>query len=266
MSTQTPEQAENASTTVKEKNNIADYFLYAGAALAFTGAALRVFCPAFLNRVDSSTLLYLGVAGAFILAREIKSLSIGDYKVEFERTRKVAEQANINAEDAKRVANDAQTNCIGDSGGKHSLPAPKSGSAVKERKPEAAPSVLSFGITPGTESDDPWNGAFGKTSKSNGRELRATVTDKKGIPDWYTINLSVISTDAAKPLSGRVQFFLHPTFKNDRPRVTVGANGRAELELTAWGAFTVGVLTEDGVKLELDLAQLQSAPETFRGR
>jgi len=32
----------------------------------------------------------------------------------------------------------------------------------------------------------------------------------------------------------------------------------------AYGAFTVGVLTEDGTKLELDLAEDSSFPKVFR--
>jgi len=64
-----------------------------------------------------------------------------------------------------------------------------------------------------------------------------------------------------------VQFFLHDTFKNDRPIVTVGPNGAAELKLTAWGAFTVGAIADDGrTKLELDLQTLEDAPVEFRGR
>jgi hypothetical protein len=39
------------------------------------------------------------------------------------------------------------------------------------------------------------------------------------------------------------------------------------LKLTAWGAFTVGVLADEGrTKLELDLSELEDAPEDFRSR
>lgn len=53
-------------------------------------------------------------------------------------------------------------------------------------------------------------------------------------------------------LQGTVRFFMHPTFPNVHPVVTVGPSGVAELILGAWGAFTVGAVTDVGqTKLEL---------------
>ena len=64
-----------------------------------------------------------------------------------------------------------------------------------------------------------------------------------------------------------VQFFLHDTFRNQRPVVTVGSDGVAELKLRAWGAFTVGALADEGqTKLELNLEELETAPQEFRDR
>lgn len=63
-----------------------------------------------------------------------------------------------------------------------------------------------------------------------------------------------------------MQFFLHPTFHgNDRPVVAVTPGGTADLALTAWGAFTVGAIADNGAtKLELDLAELPAAPAEFK--
>jgi hypothetical protein len=89
-----------------------------------------------------------------------------------------------------------------------------------------------------------------------------------GSLDLYSIRLTVSSLQQqTNPLTGVVQFFLHPTFNNDKPIVTVGPYGVAELNLKAWGAFTVGALADDGqTRLELDLSTLDTAPVQFRNR
>ncbi len=74
------------------------------------------------------------------------------------------------------------------------------------------------------------------------------------------------ATDPAKPLTAPVRFFLHNTFNPDKV-VVVPKQGRAELSLCVWGAFTVGAITDGGqTKLELDLAKLPGAPAKFRER
>lgn len=127
--------------------------------------------------------------------------------------------------------------------------------------------AVTDGISPG-DSEDPWNGRFGGQSISNDRELKAEVNPILGSSDLYSIRLTVNSLHPqTNPLTGVVQFFLHPTFNNDKPIVTVGPYGIAELNLKAWGAFTVGALADDGqTKLELNLATLKTAPAEFRTR
>lgn len=58
-------------------------------------------------------------------------------------------------------------------------------------------------------------------------------------------------------------FYLHPTFGRAVRQIKI-RRGIARLDVLAWGAFTVGVLLDDGTKLELDLAELSSAPKEFR--
>lgn len=53
-----------------------------------------------------------------------------------------------------------------------------------------------------------------------------------------------------------MQFYLHPTFTNNKPIVPV-VNGIAELNLRAWGAFTIGAITSNNTLLEIDLAELK---------
>lgn len=136
-------------------------------------------------------------------------------------------------------------------------------------EPEAAVKELlaaSGGLAP--NSDDPWKGLFGGKSINNDRQLQAEVTPIPGSSGLYAIHLTVRPLHPeTNPLRGVIQFFLHQTFKDDKPVVTVGPNGMAELNLKAWGAFTVGAIADGGqTKLELDLSELETAPEEFRSR
>ena len=84
--------------------------------------------------------------------------------------------------------------------------------------------------------------------------------------DWFEIALQVNATDGDVPLDGPVEFHLHPTFSRSVERVNP-VDGRAELLLGAWGAFTVGVSADGGrTRLELDLSADESFPKTFRER
>ncbi len=59
--------------------------LVALAALAALGALLRMFAPGtpfIQERLDQTTLLYLGVAGALLLLRQVKTFSLGQLKLE----------------------------------------------------------------------------------------------------------------------------------------------------------------------------------------
>lgn len=122
-------------------------------------------------------------------------------------------------------------------------------------------------IAPGPDIEDPWKGVFGGKSKdeASGRELVADVKPLQRPKDYCAVRLTVRSTDRDKPLKGEVKFFLHDTFP--QPIQTVLAvDNKAELEVKAWGAFTVGALDEKATRLELDLSQLESAPADWRAR
>lgn len=228
---------------------LARLVLFLLAAVALAGAAWRMLTPdrEALSRLDGTTLLYLGVAGALLLLKDVKSLAFGDYKVEFERVREIAREA-------KNAAENAQSTALG---------------IGKAAEGEGRKMLLATEeITPGNVPGDPWKGQFGGASQRNNRELQAEVARIPGSSGLFSVRLRVISTlPKPDPLRGVVQFFLHPTFKDDRPIVTVGPDGVAELKVTSWGAFTVGALADaGGTKLELDLAELEDAPMEFRNR
>ncbi len=218
------------------------------AVAAFVAAIWRMFAvdEKTLSRLDSTTLLYLGVAGALLLLRDVKTLAFGDYKVEFDRVRKIAKEAENKAENAQSVA-------LG---------------VGRRDGVETRENIAANVITPGDAVGDPWKGRFGGESENNNRRLEAQVSRIAGSFDLFSIKLAVFSTlPRQAPLRGAVQFFLHPTFNNDRPIIMVGPNGIAELKLTAWGAFTVGAIADDGrTNLELDLSELDNAPAEFRNR
>lgn len=222
--------------------------------VALVAAIWRMFAPnqETLNRLDERTILYLGVAGVLLLLRDVKSLAFGDYKVEFDRIRGIAADAQNKAENAQSVA--LGTGKIDETA--PMLPASTTGVTPGQ--------TLSPGHIPG----DPWKGVFGDKSAVNNRLITAEVSTVPGSKDLFSIGLKISSTRPKDdPLTGFVQFFLHNTFKNDRPIIKVGPNGSAELKLTAWGAFTVGALCDDGkTRLELDLATLEDAPSDFRNR
>jgi hypothetical protein len=80
--------AEREDTSPQIVEEITPWFLLALATLAGLGAVLRIWDPHLLGALDSTTLLYLGAAGALLLLRQLKSLSFGGYKLEMlERVR-----------------------------------------------------------------------------------------------------------------------------------------------------------------------------------
>lgn len=113
---------------------------------------------------------------------------------------------------------------------------------------------------------DPNKGMWGGVKRKNDREITATVKQAL-VQGYFEVELFVKSTDSNNPLKGLVKFHLHPTFKNPDPVIAV-QNGEAILRLNkVYGAFTVGVEADDGkTNLEIDLAELDGAPELFRSR
>jgi hypothetical protein len=118
--------------------------------------------------------------------------------------------------------------------------------------------------------DDPQKGKWGGSDFQENIRLTAAVVPLPGTPDWFSVRLVVGGPGANRSDISLVRFHLHPSFKVIEPMVKF-RNGKAVLELVAWGGFTVGaeVLNHDGdtvSRLELDLATLPDAPDLFVGR
>lgn len=110
-------------------------------------------------------------------------------------------------------------------------------------------------------ADDPHKGKFGGINSKDGVTLSASVTAADST-DWFSVTLQVNGAN----LEGEVTFYLHDTFV-PATRVVSCENNAAKLDLWSYGAFTVGALIEPGgLRLELDLAELETAPKVFRMR
>lgn len=119
-------------------------------------------------------------------------------------------------------------------------------------------------IVEGEHEDDPWKGQFGGHAESDVAILRGEVEPLETRPDLFAVTIVL----EAKPGAERslnntlVVFFIHPSFGRER-RTVVMRRGRAELDLVAYGAFTVGAATADGKLYELDLVDIPGAPSGF---
>lgn len=207
--------------------------------ILLVAAVVHVFLPDVFPGLNERALVLVGTGAALLVLPEIRSLSVGGYKVEFERLRR-------DVHEALDMAGDAQARGPGTGKAEARLLAP----ATEAYQPGAVP-------------NDPWKGVFGGRAETAGRRLTAKVKEDGAL---YRVILTVESTNPQwRPLSGSVQFFLHSTFTNDRPVVPVGASHRARLTLYAYGALTVGAVVDGGAtRLELDLADLEDAPANFR--
>jgi uncharacterized membrane-anchored protein YhcB (DUF1043 family) len=201
---------------------------------------------------------------------------LGEMLTAAEQTHQKVEETSKRAEAAARAA-DAAADAISVQVTQPTAPAPppqppEDGDAgerapfVATPVPAALDSYFGTRVEPGTAHDDPWKGAFGGAAEADGRALDARFVKVEG--DLASVELSVRSADPGRPLGGVVQFFLHPTFPNWKPVVSVRTDGVARLPLAGlWGGFTVGALADGGAtRLELDLAELPGAPEFIKTR
>lgn len=139
-------------------------------------------------------------------------------------------------------------------------------SATEGAAKEAAQEVKDkLKAAPGGDPDDPWKGVFGGLTAFNNHVLSANITPLVSDPDYFQLDLLVtIDPEKRAELAGKaVHYYLHPTFGSEPRDIPITADGKAALQLFSWGAFTVGVIVDDGTRLELDLAQAPGAPQKF---
>ena len=118
-------------------------------------------------------------------------------------------------------------------------------------------------------AEDPQKGRFGGKTESNDRKLSAKISESS-LPDYYKVELTVESTNPDNPLTTDVIYYIHDSFSPSvftyKPIEFKGGKA-VEEEILSYGAFTVGVITDNGkTMLELDLAEDKSFPKEFRER
>lgn len=187
-----------------------------------------------------------------------------DAKKKADEAKAETKQANHTAEDAKGAADEAKKKVEQIKKTSQETSRVLLNTALNFPKDESAitRSINEFPeIQPGNVVDDPWKGQFGGEAQANNRKLEVSITPQS---TYCTIKIRVTSTDTAHPLSGNVQLYLHPTFRNNSKPIVAVVNDAAELNLAAYGAFTIGALADKGqTKLEYDLVN-SDAPAWFK--
>lgn len=228
------------------------------ALLAFIGAGFRVFGSQedILKRLDEKTLLYISVSAILLRFREVTTFKFGDNEVEFEK-RLAAVKTELKEDLDKSTQNIEKELNRSKVATEVAIDEAKYTCGRGSELPEQEHLLFEEIIESGNRKDDPWKGQFGGESQNKSLKLIASVTSAGDSCEYFYVKLRVQSTNQSNyQLAGKVKFYLHPTFKKSQVIVPV-INGIAEINLRAWGAFTVGVITEDRIKLELDLAELK---------
>ncbi|MEO5685696.1 MAG: YEATS-associated helix-containing protein [Chitinophagaceae bacterium] len=254
--------------TGKESNNsatnccvpIKNYFLFAGYCLIAAAAGLR-----FIN----------GLIDGVLKDKEIadKNKIINKTKEELEIEKKAAEASKKAEEEANTAKEKAEKQ-------KDKLAAQDKKKAETEEEALQLELPARFTIFaeqnldgntvvigPVTNENDRQKGRFGGAPQNNGRKISATVTNNRIDGIYYPFTLTVESLDpAGNPLGDEVIFFLHDSFTPSFVRI-MPVNGKAEYKNSAYGAFTVGAVTDEGkTLLELDLSEDVRFPKEFRER
>lgn len=251
-----------------------DWRVWIWSVIAGIGAAFLI--PLFLKTVTSKLLSGILdgssgaedflVFGAFCLLAAISSKAF--IQTLTDKVLKEVKEARQDAMDAKQTASEVIA-VAKEAKNDARIAQDAADYGVTSKPPESIKRAFAAApaIQPGNVDDDPWAGQFGGRSEANGRVLEARITQISDRPGWCSVWIGVRSTSPDKnPLKGFVDFYLHPTFNNSKPHVHV-VRGRAELNLKAWGAFTVGAIADDGkTLLELDLAKHPDAKEPWKMR
>jgi len=232
------------------------YFLFAAYCLLAAAAGLRFIT----NLIDS-----------VIKDKQIAEAQKGKAKAEEEKEKAQEEKEKIEKENEKRVKNSQISQKIEDENLRNELTQEKISSfQSKNNAPNEKLSIPVLPVLPPViHSDDPQKGRFGGKSENNERRLSAEVSGSS-IPGFYNVKLIVESTNPVNPITSDVIFYIHDSFS---PSVFTYKpdefqNGKViEDEIISYGAFTVGVMTDNGkTMLELDLSKDERFPKEFRER
>lgn len=145
----------------------------------------------------------------------------------------------------------------------------KAAGAVEGAAPPAPRIPFDQIVRPGRFREDPWRGQFGGRSSDDRTEVTAEVRPLEQDPNYFAVKVKIRSRNILQRflLRGfRARIYLHPSFEDSIREEQFDREGKIDLPLLAYGAFTLGVQLEDGRLLELNLAELPDAPPLFKVR
>lgn len=236
------------------------------------------------RQFDETSMKFFGVGAAILVLHQFTKIKLPG--VELERVREVARAAaKSQAEEsvapiAKRVelfekesplpgkkdpelADVSAALALGTSASV--APTPSGATPAKAATASAArPETAAANLSVNDWESDPNLGRFGGSPRANGRELSAVIEPAiDGRSAACDVTLTVVSTDPSRQLTGRITFYLHPTFGRSK-RTAIAKDGKAGISFTSWGAFTVGVEADDAAtKLELNLMNVRGGTNAF---
>jgi len=115
-------------------------------------------------------------------------------------------------------------------------------------------------------TQDPWKGRFGGEDQRDIYRLVLKNWKRSNTRDILALEVAVTCHEPKKTRgAGPVRFYLHPTF-NPYVHDVPWEDGESSLRCYAVGGFTIGAILDNGIKLELDLAQDDRLPPDFRAR
>jgi hypothetical protein len=199
--------SENGSKRVeKGLQFVGGVMLIGTLALYVTNLYQRMNPPLEPVKLEDFDKLFLGAGLVLLLWPTLSSLKIANV-FEVSRLKEEVKEAKAAAGQAQEIAKEAK---------EEAAAMPKLvGTSAREENREGgriAKLALEEGRgKPGLEGIDPNFGRFGGQLSANDRFISAEVVGGSD-PNWYQIKLHVRSTDSARPISGPVEFHLHPTF------------------------------------------------------
>lgn len=139
--------------------------------------------------------------------------------------------------------------------------------ATKRSESPAATAIVEYPepkLKPKRNARDIQKGRFGKSPTADNFEVSASFPTASTTSKVQKVVLEVHKTDDSN-VRLPVRFYLHDSFGREYVDVQP-IDGKATLELLAWGGFTVGVWPKEteNTLLELDLAEIDYAPKVIK--
>ena len=114
------------------------------------------------------------------------------------------------------------------------------------------------------DPEDPHKGKFGGLSEHHRRKIAVKKISGSQADDELELAITIEPLPNNPPITGKVDFNLHPTFRPTIETVEAKAES-ATCVISSFGAFTIGIeIKKENRKFEIDLATLSQLPLWFR--